>query len=263
LTSQTIDRSGEPLVRAVNVHKSFGDVEVLKGIDLEVYPGEVVVLLGPSGSGKTTFLRLVNQMETLTGGRIWVNSELIGIEERDGKLYRRKDSDISRQRSKIGMVFQRFNLFPHKTAIENITEGQLVVTKKSKKAAEERAWDLLNQVGLTDKAHVYPSQLSGGQQQRIAIARALAMDPELMLFDEPTSALDPELVGEVLTVMKTLASEGVTMIVVTHEMSFAREVADRVYFMDDGVVVESGTPAEVLGNPKQDRTKAFLARVRR
>ena len=263
MTSQTIDRSGEPLVRAVNVHKSFGDVEVLKGIDLEVYPGEVVVLLGPSGSGKTTFLRLVNHMETLTGGRIWVNSELIGIEERDGKLYRRKDSDISRQRSKIGMVFQRFNLFPHKTAIENITEGQLVVTKKSKKAAEERAWDLLNQVGLTDKAHVYPSQLSGGQQQRIAIARALAMDPELMLFDEPTSALDPELVGEVLTVMKTLASEGVTMIVVTHEMSFAREVADRVFFMDDGVVVESGTPAEVLGNPKQDRTKAFLARVRR
>ena len=263
MTSQTIDRSGEPLVRAVNVHKSFGDVEVLKGIDLEVYPGEVVVLLGPSGSGKTTFLRLVNQMETLTGGRIWVNSELIGIEERDGKLYRRKDSDISRQRSKIGMVFQRFNLFPHKTAIENITEGQLVVTKKSKKAAEERAWDLLNQVGLTDKAHVYPSQLSGGQQQRIAIARALAMDPELMLFDEPTSALDPELVGEVLTVMKTLASEGVTMIVVTHEMSFAREVADRVFFMDDGVVVESGTPAEVLGNPSQDRTKAFLARVRR
>lgn len=250
-------------MRAVNVHKSFGDVEVLKGIDLEVHPGEVVVLLGPSGSGKTTFLRLVNQMETLTGGRIWVNSELIGIEERDGKLYRRKDSDISRQRSKIGMVFQRFNLFPHKTAIENITEGQLVVTKKSKKAAEERAWDLLNQVGLTDKAHVYPSQLSGGQQQRIAIARALAMDPELMLFDEPTSALDPELVGEVLTVMKTLASEGVTMIVVTHEMSFAREVADRVFFMDDGVVVESGTPAEVLGNPKQDRTKAFLARVRR
>ena len=250
-------------MRAVNVHKAVGDVEVLKGIDLEVYPGEVVVLLGPSGSGMTTFLRLVNQMETLTGGRIWVNSELIGIEERDGKLYRRKDSDISRQRSKIGMVFQRFNLFPHKTAIENITEGQLVVTKKSKKAAEERAWDLLNQVGLTDKAHVYPSQLSGGQQQRIAIARALAMDPELMLFDEPTSALDPELVGEVLTVMKTLASEGVTMIVVTHEMSFAREVADRVFFMDDGVVVESGTPAEVLGNPSQDRTKAFLARVRR
>lgn len=262
MTNQAIDRSGEPLVRAVNVHKSFGDVEVLKGIDLEVYPGEVVVLLGPSGSGKTTFLRLVNQMETLTGGRIWVNGELIGIEERDGKLYRRKDSDISRQRSKIGMVFQRFNLFPHKTAIENITEGQLVVSKKSKKAAEERAWDLLNQVGLTDKARAYPSQLSGGQQQRIAIARALAMDPELMLFDEPTSALDPELVGEVLAVMKTLAAEGVTMIVVTHEMGFAREVADRVFFMDDGVVVESGTPAEVLGNPKQERTKAFLARVR-
>ena len=261
MTSQTIDRSGEPLVRAVNVHKSFGDVEVLKGIDLEVYPGEVVVLLGPSGSGKTTFLRLVNQMETLTGGRIWVNSELIGIEERDGKLYRRKDSDISRQRSKIGMVFQRFNLFPHKTAIENITEGQLVVTKKSKKAAEERAWDLLNQVGLTDKAHVYPSQLSGGQQQRIAIARALAMDPELMLFDEPTSALDPELVGEVLTVMKTLASEGVTMIVVTHEMSFAREVADRVFFMDQGYIMEQGTPDEIFNHPKEPRTQDFLAKV--
>ena len=256
------DGSGEPLVRAVNVHKSFGETEVLKGVDLEVYPGEVVVLLGPSGSGKTTFLRLVIQMETLTVGRIWVNGELIGIVERDGQLHRRKDPDIARQRSKIGMVFQRFNLFPHKTAIENITEGQLVVTKKSRKAAEERAWDLLGQVGLTDKAHSYPSQLSGGQQQRIAIARALAMDPELMLFDEPTSALDPELVGEVLTVMKTLAAEGVTMMVVTHEMGFAREVADQVFFLDGGVVVESGTPDEVLGNPQQERTKAFLARVR-
>ena len=258
-----IDLSGEPLVRAVNVHKSFGSNEVLKGVDLDVYPGEAVVLLGPSGSGKTTFLRLINQMETLTGGRIWVDGELIGYEERDGRLYQRKDSDIARQRSHIGMVFQRFNLFPHKTAFENITEGQLVVTKKSKKAAAERAWDLLGQVGLTDKADAYPSQLSGGQQQRIAIARALAMDPELMLFDEPTSALDPELVGEVLQVMKTLAGEGVTMIVVTHEMGFAREVADRVYFMDGGVVVESGSPEDVLVNPQADRTRAFLSRVRR
>lgn len=262
MPNHNVDRTVPPLVRAVNVHKSFGHVEVLKGVDLEVYPGEVVVLLGPSGSGKTTFLRLINQMETLTGGRIWVNGELIGVEERNGRLYKRKDADIARQRSRIGMVFQRFNLFPHKTAMENITEGQLVVTRKSKEKALERGWDLLGQVGLTDKASNYPGQLSGGQQQRIAIARALAMDPELMLFDEPTSALDPELVGEVLTVMKTLAGEGVTMIVVTHEMGFAREVADRVVFMDGGVVVESGTPDEVLGNPQQERTKAFLSRVR-
>ncbi len=258
-----IDRGADPLVRAVNVHKSFGSNEVLKGVDLDVYAGEAVVLLGPSGSGKTTFLRLINQMETLTGGRIWVNGELIGYEERNGRLYQRKDADIDRQRSRIGMVFQRFNLFPHKTAFENITEGQIVVSKKSKKAAGERAWDLLGQVGLTEKADSYPAQLSGGQQQRIAIARALAMDPELMLFDEPTSALDPELVGEVLQVMKTLASEGVTMIVVTHEMGFAHEVADRAYFMDGGVVVESGTPEEVLDHPQAERTKAFLSRVRR
>jgi len=262
VANHLVDRSVPPLVKAVNVHKSFGPLEVLKGIDLEVYPGEVVVLLGPSGSGKTTFLRLINQMELLTGGRIWVDGELIGVEERGGKLHRRKDSDIARQRSRIGMVFQRFNLFPHKTALENITEGQLVVTRKKKAAAVERARDLLRQVGLSDKEAAYPGQLSGGQQQRVAIARALAMDPDLMLFDEPTSALDPELVGEVLTVMKTLASEGVTMIVVTHEMGFAREVADRVVFMDGGVVVEQGTPHDVLGNPQQERTKAFLSRVR-
>ena len=260
--SHQIDRMVPPLVRAVNVHKSFGHLEVLKGVDLEVFPGEVVVLLGPSGSGKTTFLRLINQMERLDGGRIWFDNELIGVEERNGKLHRRKDSDIARQRSRIGMVFQRFNLFPHKTAFENITEGQLVVTKKTKAAARERALDLLQQVGLTDKADAYPSQRSGGQQQRVAIARALSMDPDLMLFDEPTSALDPELVGEVLTVMKTLASEGVTMIVVTHEMGFAREVADRVVFMDSGVVVEQGTPEEVLLHPKEERTKTFLSRVR-
>ncbi len=248
-------------VRALNVHKSFGDLEVLKGIDLDVHRGEVVCLLGPSGSGKTTFLRLINQMETLTGGRIWVDGELIGIEERDGKLYRRTDADIARQRSTLGMVFQKFNLFPHKTVLENVTEAPIVVKKLAKADAERRARELLAQVGLDDKESAYPSQLSGGQQQRVAIARALAMDPAIMLFDEPTSALDPELVGEVLAVMRDLAAKGMTMVVVTHEMGFAREVADRVVFMDGGVVVEQGSPDEVLSNPKQERTKAFLARV--
>jgi polar amino acid transport system ATP-binding protein len=249
------------LVEAVNVHKSFGNLEVLKGVNLTVHRGEVVVLLGPSGSGKTTLLRLINQMESLTGGRIWVDGELIGFEERGGKLYTRTDKDIARQRSLVGMVFQRFNLFPHKTALENITEGQLVVTKKRRADAIDRARDLLNQVGLSDKERAYPAELSGGQQQRVAIARALAMDPDLMLFDEPTSALDPELVGEVLSVMRTLASEGVTMIVVTHEMSFARDVADWVVFMDGGVIVEEGTPDQVIGHPQEDRTKTFLRRV--
>ncbi len=249
------------IVKARNVRKSFGSLEVLKGVNLTVHRGEVVVLLGPSGSGKTTLLRLINQMETLTGGRIWVDDELIGFEERDGRLHVRTDKDIARQRSYVGMVFQRFNLFPHKTAIENITEGQLVVTRKSKADAVSRARDLLEQVGLSDKENVYPAKLSGGQQQRVAIARALAMDPDLMLFDEPTSALDPELVGEVLAVMKTLASEGVTMIVVTHEMSFAREVADWVVFMDGGVIVEEGTPEAVINNPQEERTRTFLRRV--
>ena len=212
------------------------------------------------GSGGS-LLRLINQMETLTGGRIWVDNELIGYEEHDGKLYVRTDKEVARQRSYVGMVFQRFNLFPHKTALENITEGQLVVTRKSKANSVFRARDLLQQVGLSDKENAYPSQLSGGQQQRIAIARALAMDPDLMLFDEPTSALDPELVGEVLGVMKTLASEGVTMIVVTHEMDFAREVADWVVFMDGGVVVEEGPPESVIENPKEERTRSFLRRV--
>ncbi len=249
------------VVKARNVHKSFGSLDVLEGVNLTVHRGEVVVLLGPSGSGKTTLLRLINQMETLTGGRIWVNDELIGFEERGDKLYVRTDKDIARQRSYIGMVFQRFNLFPHKTVLENLTEAQLVVAKKPKAAAIDRARDLLNQVGLSDKENSYPAQLSGGQQQRVAIARALAMDPELMLFDEPTSALDPELVGEVLTVMKTLASEGVTMIVVTHEMSFAREVADWVVFMDGGVVVEEGPPSQVIEHPSHQRTQSFLNRV--
>jgi polar amino acid transport system ATP-binding protein len=254
--------AGEHLVRAVNVSKSFGSNEVLKGVDLTVDPGEVVCLLGPSGSGKTTFLRLINQMESLTGGRIWVGGELIGIEERNGKLHMRHDKDIARQRSKIGMVFQRFNLFPHMTAVNNVMEAPVQVKGLKKAAVRTKALALLDQVGLADRADFYPSQLSGGQQQRVAIARALAMEPELMLFDEPTSALDPELVGEVLKVMRELASEGTTMIVVTHEMSFAREAADRVVFMDAGVVVEEGPPDEVLLRPQHQRTKLFLTRVK-
>src|SRR5215204_591953 len=235
------------LVRAVNVTKAFGSHEVLKGIDLDVDAKQVVCLLGPSGSGKTTFLRLINQMETLTGGRIWVGGELVGIEDRKGKLHIRKDSDIARQRSRIGMVFQRFNLFPHMTALGNVMEAPIKVKGLDRGTAKREALRLLELVGLADRANFYPSQLSGGQQQRVAIARALAMKPELMLFDEPTSALDPELVGEVLSVMRTLAEEGTTMIVVTHEMAFAREVADRVVFMDQGVVVDEGTPEQVLG----------------
>ncbi|WP_420175250.1 amino acid ABC transporter ATP-binding protein [Luteococcus sp. OSA5] len=248
-------------VRAVDVRKSFGNLEVLKGINLEVRRGEVVCLLGPSGSGKTTFLRLINQMETITAGRIHVDGELIGIEERDGKLYQRTDKDIARQRSSIGMVFQRFNLFPHKTALENVTEAPIVVKKTPRATAEARGRELLAQVGLADRADSFPSHLSGGQQQRVAIARALAMDPELMLFDEPTSALDPELVGEVLAVMKDLAAKGMTMIVVTHEIGFAREVADRVVFMDGGVVVEDGPANQVIDHPREERTKTFLGRV--
>jgi polar amino acid transport system ATP-binding protein len=250
------------LVRAVNVCKSFGHHDVLNGIDLEVDSKEVVCLLGPSGSGKTTFLRLINQMESLTGGRIWVGGELIGVEERNGKLHVRKDKDIARQRSRIGMVFQRFNLFPHMTAVANVMEAPVKVKGLSRSVARQEALQLLDMVGLAERADFYPSQLSGGQQQRVAIARALAMKPELMLFDEPTSALDPELVGEVLSVMRTLAEEGTTMIVVTHEMGFAREVADRVIFMDQGSVVEQGPPKELLLNPREDRTKAFLSRVK-
>jgi polar amino acid transport system ATP-binding protein len=267
-TSAALDASpteagrSEPLVKAVNVLKYFGHNEVLKGVDLSVDTGEVVCLLGPSGSGKTTFLRLINQMETLTGGRIWVDGELIGIVERDGKLHMRTDKDIARQRSRIGMVFQRFNLFPHMTALENVTEAPIKVKKLPKAQARSEALELLDMVGLADRARYYPAQLSGGQQQRVAIARALAMRPDLMLFDEPTSALDPELVGEVLNVMRDLATGGTTMIVVTHEMGFAREVADRVVFMDGGVVVETGPPKEVLMNPQHERTKTFLSRVR-
>ena len=251
-----------PLVRAVNVTKSFHHNQVLKGIDLEVDTGQVVCLLGPSGSGKTTFLRCVNQLEDIDGGRIWVDGDLAGYAERGGKLYRLNDKQIAAQRREIGMVFQRFNLFPHMTALENVAEAPVQVKGESKKSARDRAQQLLDRVGLGDRCAAYPAQLSGGQQQRVAIARALAMQPKLMLFDEPTSALDPELVGEVLAVMKELAGEGMTMIVVTHEMSFAREVADTVVFMDGGVVVESGPPEQVIGDPQHQRTKTFLTRLR-
>ncbi|WP_370890694.1 amino acid ABC transporter ATP-binding protein [Janibacter sp. GXQ6167] len=251
-----------PLVRAINVYKSFGSVEVLKGIDLDVRSGEVVCLLGPSGSGKTTFLRCINQLEEIQGGRIWIDGDLAGYKEKNGKLHRLHDNVIASQRREIGMVFQRFNLFPHMTAIENVMEGPVKVQRRPKRDVEAEALGLLEQVGLADKCHAFPSQLSGGQQQRVAIARALAMKPKLMLFDEPTSALDPELVGEVLEVMRDLAKEGMTMIVVTHEMAFAREVADRVVFMDGGVVVEQGNPVEVINNPQHRRTQAFLSRLR-
>ncbi|MDQ1538375.1 MAG: hypothetical protein QOE58_2768 [Actinomycetota bacterium] len=250
-----------PLVHAVNVMKSFDGNEVLKGIDLDVYKGQVVCLLGPSGSGKTTFLRCINQLETIDGGRIWVDGELMGYDDRAGTLHRLTNKAIAAQRREIGMVFQRFNLFPHKTTIENIMEAPTQVKGEGKDQARERAIALLERVGLQDKPSAYPSQLSGGQQQRVAIARALAMQPKLMLFDEPTSALDPELVGEVLAVMRELADEGTTMIVVTHEMSFAREVADHVVFMDGGVVVEEGDPSSVINNPQHERTRSFLRRM--
>ncbi|WP_328518801.1 amino acid ABC transporter ATP-binding protein [Kribbella sp. NBC_00359] len=260
--AEPVESLTQPLVHAVNVTKSFHHVEVLKGIDLDVDRGQVVCLLGPSGSGKTTFLRCINQLETIDGGRIWVDGDLMGYADRGGRLYRLKNKQIAAQRREIGMVFQRFNLFPHKTALQNIIEAPTQVRGESKKSARERAMKLLDRVGLADRCNAYPAQLSGGQQQRVAIARALAMQPKLMLFDEPTSALDPELVGDVLAVMRELALDGMTMIVVTHEMSFAREVADTVVFMDGGVVVESGPPKDVIGNPQHARTKTFLTRLR-
>ncbi|MEZ0090476.1 amino acid ABC transporter ATP-binding protein [Streptacidiphilus sp. EB129] len=251
----------EPMVRAEQVHKSYGPVEVLKGIDLEVKSGEVFCLVGPSGSGKSTFLRCINHLEKINAGRLSVDGELVGYRERNGKLYELKDREVALKRRDIGMVFQRFNLFPHLTALENVIEAPVRVKGEPKQAARERALALLARVGLADKAGNYPSQLSGGQQQRVAIARALAMEPKLMLFDEPTSALDPELVGDVLDVMRGLAEDGMTMIVVTHEMGFAREVGDALVFMDGGVVVESGHPREVLTNPQHERTRAFLSKV--
>jgi len=250
-----------PLVRAVNVMKSFHGNDVLKGIDMDVHRGEVVCLLGPSGSGKTTFLRCINQLETIDGGRIWVDGELMGYEDRAGTLYRLNNKRIAAQRRDIGMCFQRFNLFPHKTVLENVMEAPIQVKGEDKAIVEKRALELLAKVGLADKPSAYPGQLSGGQQQRVAIARALCMQPKLMLFDEPTSALDPELVGEVLTTMRELAQTGMTMIVVTHEMAFARDVADRVVFMDGGVVVEQGHPRDVISNPQHPRTQSFLRRM--
>ncbi|MBJ6643865.1 amino acid ABC transporter ATP-binding protein [Streptomyces sp. SMS_SU21] len=249
------------MVKAEGVHKSFGGVQVLKGIDLEVEQGEVFCLIGPSGSGKSTFLRCINHLEKINAGRLYVDGELVGYRQKGDKLYELKDSEVAQQRRDIGMVFQRFNLFPHMTAVENIMEAPVQVKGLSRSAARQRALELLDRVGLGDKAGNYPSQLSGGQQQRVAIARALAMDPKLMLFDEPTSALDPELVGDVLDVMRDLAESGMTMIVVTHEMGFAREVGDSLVFMDGGVVVESGHPRDVLTNPQHERTKSFLSKV--
>jgi polar amino acid transport system ATP-binding protein len=251
----------DEMVRAEQVHKSFGSLEVLKGIDLSVRRGEVCCVLGPSGSGKSTFLRCVNHLEKINAGRILVDGDLIGYRERGGKLHELREREVAAQRRAIGMVFQRFNLFPHMTALDNVMEAPCRVKRESRGEVRERARALLDRVGLGAKMDSFPGQLSGGQQQRVAIARALAMRPKLMLFDEPTSALDPELVGEVLDVMKDLARDGMTMIVVTHEIGFAREVGDSLVFMDGGVVVEQGVPRAVIDNPRHDRTRAFLSKV--
>jgi len=250
-----------PMVLAEQVHKSFGRLEVLKGIDLVVERGQVCCLIGPSGSGKSTFLRCINHLENVDAGRLSVDGELVGYQQRGGKLYELREKETAAKRAEIGMVFQRFNLFPHMTALGNVAEAPVRVRRLPRAGAAERARALLDRVGLADKVDAYPAQLSGGQQQRVAIARALAMDPKLMLFDEPTSALDPELVGEVLDVMRDLAASGMTMVVVTHEMGFARDVADQVVFMDHGVVVEGGSPAQVLEDPRHKRTRDFLGKV--
>ena len=249
------------VVEAQQVCKRFGRSEVLKGINLQVPRGSVVVILGPSGSGKSTFLRCINHLEKIDAGRLYVEGELIGYRDKGGVLHEMRDKDVCRQRANIGMVFQQFNLFPHMTTIANVIAAPTKVKGESKVSATKRGLELLARVGLADKADHYPRQLSGGQQQRVAIARALAMQPKLMLFDEPTSALDPELVKEVLDVMKDLARDGMTMLCVTHEMGFAREVADTVVFIDGGYVVEAGPPREVLLNPQQQRTKDFLSKV--
>ena len=249
------------MVHAKAVHKRFGRLHVLKGIDLVVPPGDVACLIGPSGSGKTTLLRCINHLEQISGGRLYVDGVLMGYRERGDKLHEIHPREAAKQRRDIGMVFQHFNLFPHMTALENIVEAPTRVKRLSKAEAADTGRQLLGRVGLADKADSYPAQLSGGQQQRVAIARALAMNPKLMLFDEPTSALDPELIGEVLDVMQQLAKDGMTMVVVTHEMGFAREVGDQLVFMDGGVVVESGHPRDVLANPRHERTKAFLSKV--
>ena len=261
-TESVLTVSTDSMVLARGVRKHFGHVEVLKGIDLEIGRGQVTVILGPSGSGKSTFLRCVNNLETIDGGSVFVDGELMGFaQDKRGRLRHLSEREAARQRRGVGMVFQNFNLFPHLTVIENIVEAPTRLRLASREQATAHAVELLSRVGLADKRDAYPRRLSGGQQQRVAIARALAMKPKLMLFDEPTSALDPELVGEVLATMKALAAEGLTMIVVTHEIAFAREVADRVVFMDGGVVVEDGAPADVLGNPRTDRLRTFLRRI--
>jgi len=250
-----------PMVSAEGVHKRFGHLEVLQGITLQVMPGEVMCLLGPSGSGKSTFLRCINHLEKINCGRLAVDGDLVGYRQVGEKLHELRESEVARKRADIGMVFQHFNLFPHMTALENVTCAPVRVKRVAREEARRRGSEQLERVGLADKLDSYPAQLSGGQQQRVAIARALAMEPKLMLFDEPTSALDPELVGDVLAVMQQLARDGMTMIVVTHEIGFAREVADTVVFMDEGVVVESGPPGKVLSNPQHERTKTFLSQV--
>ncbi len=251
----------EPMVKSEAVWKSFGRNEVLKGITLDVDPGEVMCMLGPSGSGKTTFLRCINHLEQINAGRLWVGGELVGYRQKGDLLHELPEREVARQRREIGMVFQRFNLFGHMTAEQNIVEAPIRVGGVKASEARQQAQQLMDRVGLGDRLDAYPAQLSGGQQQRVAIARALAMKPKLMLFDEPTSALDPELVGEVLDVMRGLAADGMTMIVVSHEIGFAKEVADTVVFIDDGVVVEAGDPSAVFDNPQHKRTQAFLSKV--
>ena len=253
--------SGTPMVLAESVYKNFGRLEVLRGINLKVARGEVMCIIGPSGGGKSTMLRCINHLEKIDGGRLWVDGELVGYRQHRGKLYELRDREVCAKRAEIGMVFQRFNLFPHMTALQNVIEAPIRVKGLPRAEASELASQLLERVGLKEKVDAYPNQLSGGQQQRVAIARALAMKPKLMLFDEPTSALDPELVGEVLDVMRDLARSGMTMVVVTHEMGFAREVGDTLVFMDQGLVVETGRPRDVLGNPHHERTRAFLSKV--
>jgi len=249
------------MVDAQGVRKRFGRQEVLRGITLQVRTGEVMCIIGPSGSGKSTFLRCINHLEKVDAGRLTVDGELVGYREQGGKLYELRDREVCQRRADVGMVFQHFNLFPHMTALENVTVGPIRVKGEDKAAALDRAKQLLGRVGLAEKFDAYPRQLSGGQQQRVAIARALCMQPKLMLFDEPTSALDPELVSDVLDVMRSLADDGMTMVVVTHEMGFAREVGDSLVFMDGGVIVESGPPKEVLSSPTQERTQLFLSRI--
>ncbi len=249
------------MVKAEGVHKRFGAVEVLQGISMDVQRGEVVVLLGASGSGKSTFLRCINHLEKIDAGRLWVDGELVGYRQVGNRLYELHDHDICRHRADVGMVFQRFNLFGHMTALQNIIEAPIHVLRQPRTQAIDRARELLARVGLADRGDAYPNQLSGGQQQRVAIARALAMNPKLMLFDEPTSALDPELVGEVLDVMKSLARDGMTMVVVTHEMGFAREVADRVVMMHEGRIIESAPPEQFFGSPQHERTRQFLSKI--